>query len=169
MKEIIEKYDVDGFWVDGENWAALPCWCNLCRAEFTRRTGIGEIPLKKGDPHWEEWTAFHRDLFVEHVTKYTNVVHAQKPGCLVVSNWMYTLREPEPVKAPIDYLSGDFTYAWGADDAAVESRMIASRGMSWDLMAWGFARATEGSPYEFKTALHLSRSCQSRWPRAVAL
>jgi hypothetical protein len=61
------------------------------------------------------------------------------------------------VKAPIDYLSGDFTYAWGADDAAVESRMMANRGMSWDLMAWGFARAAEGSPYDFKTALHLEQ------------
>ncbi len=157
MKEIVQKYDVDGFWVDGENWAARPCWCNLCRAEFTKRTGIAEIPLKKGDPHWEEWTAFHRDLFVEHVTNYTNAVHALKPGCLVVSNWMYTLREPEPVKAPIDYLSGDFPYAWGADDAAAEGRMMDARGMSWDLMAWGFARASEDSPFNFKTALHLDQ------------
>jgi hypothetical protein len=48
MLEIIDKYDVDGFWVDGENWASLPCWCDLCKAEFTRRTGFKEIPTKKG-------------------------------------------------------------------------------------------------------------------------
>jgi hypothetical protein len=157
MKEIIDKYDVDGFWVDGENWAALPCWCDLCRAEFTRRTGIKEIPGKKGDPHWSEWLAFHRDLFVEHVTKYTNEVHARKPGCLVVSNWMYTLREPDAVKAPIDYLSGDFSFAWGADVAAVEGRVMDARDMSWDLMAWGFARTGESAPWVFKPALHLEQ------------
>jgi len=158
MLEIIEKYDVDGFWVDGDNWAARACWCDLCKAEFTKRTGIKEIPTKKDQPHWEEWMAFHRDLFVEHVTRYTNAVHARKPGCLVVSNWMYTLREPDAVKAPIDYLSGDFSPAWGADVAAIEGRVMDSREMSWDLMAWGFANAgVEGSPWTFKPALHLEQ------------
>ena len=118
---------------------------------------LRRFPSRKATRTGSEWTAFHRDLFVEHVTNYTNAVHALKPGCLVVSNWMYTLREPEPVKAPIDYLSGDFPYAWGADDAAAEGRMMDARGMSWDLMAWGFARASEDSPFNFKTALHLDQ------------
>ena len=158
MMEIIDKYDVDGFWVDGENWAALPCWCERCRAEFTRRTGISEIPTQKGQAHWEDWLAFHRDLFVEHVTKYTQAVHARKPGCLVVSNWMYTVREPDAVKAPIDYLSGDFSPSWGGDVAAFEGRLMDSRDMSWDLMAWGFTRVDKESlPWEFKPALHLEQ------------
>ncbi len=158
MLEIIDKYDVDGFWVDGDNWAARMCWCDLCKAEFIRRTGIKEIPTKSGQPHWDEWAAFHRDLFVEYVTKYTNTVHARKPGCLVVSNWMYTVREPDPVKAPIDYLSGDFSPAWGADVAALEGRVIDSREMSWDLMAWGFAKVSnDDTPYTFKPALHLEQ------------
>jgi alpha-L-fucosidase len=152
MMEIIDKYDVDGFWVDGENWAALPCWCDRCRAEFTRRTGIREIPTKKGQAHWEEWLAFHRDLFVEHVTKYTNAVHTRKPGCLVVSAWMYTSREPDAVTAPIDYLSGDFS---GAENAATEGRVMDSLDMSWDLMDWGFARA--GKPFVFKPAVQIEQ------------
>jgi hypothetical protein len=158
MLEIIDKYDVDGFWVDGENWAALPCWCDRCRAEFTRRTGIREIPTKKEQPHWDEWLAFHRDLFVEHVTKYTQAIHARKPGCLVVSNWMYTMREPEAVRAPVDYLSGDFSPTWGGDVAAIEGRLMDARQMSWDLMAWGFAKAGgEDHPWVFKPALHLEQ------------
>ena len=32
-----------------------------------------------------------------------------------------------------------------------------ARDMSWDLMAWGFARAEEGSPWVFKPALHLEQ------------
>jgi hypothetical protein len=158
MMEIIDTYDVNGFWVDGENWAALPCWCNLCRAEFSRRTGIREVPTDKGQPHWEEWLAFHRDLFVEHVTKYTNAIHARKPGCLVVSNWMYALHEPEAVNAPIDYLSGDIVPAWGVDRAAIEGRIMDARGMSWDLMAWGFTKAGgDDSALVFKPAVHLEQ------------
>jgi hypothetical protein len=61
---------------------------------------------------------------------------------------MYTLREPDPIKAPIDYLSGDFA---GAENSAIEGRVTDARDMSWDLMAWGFGRA--GKPLVFKSAL----------------
>ena len=158
MMEIIDTYDVDGFWVDGENWAARPCWCSLCKAEFTRRTGIHEIPTEKGQPHWDEWLAFHRDLFVEHVTKYTNAIHVRKPECQVVSNWMYSMYEPEAVKAPIDYLSGDIVPWSGVDLAAVQGRILDSRQMSWDLMAWGYIHADgNDSPLVFKPAVHLEQ------------
>jgi len=44
MLEIVDAYDVDGFWVDGENWVSKPCWCARCTAEFTRRTSIAKVP-----------------------------------------------------------------------------------------------------------------------------
>jgi alpha-L-fucosidase len=162
MREIIDTYDVDGFWVDGENWAAKPCWCERCRAEFTRRTGLATVPLEKSQANWDAWLAFHRELFLEHVRRYTEAVHARKPGCLVVSNWMYTLRQPEAIAAPIDYLSGDFSHSWGGDAAAIEGRVMDSRQKSWDLMAWGFTRADRlgGSPGwlgPFKPAVHLQQ------------
>lgn len=154
MLELVEKYDVDGFWVDGENWASAPCWCERCRREFTRRTGLQHIPLAAGEENWPQWLAFHRDLFTEHVTAYADAVHAVKPDCLICSNWMYTVRQPEAMAAPVDYLSGDFTPAWGADRAAAEGRVMDGRGLSWDLMAWGFVK-TEHAPWVMKTPLHL--------------
>jgi len=158
MLEIVEKYDVDGFWVDGENWASKPCWCDRCRAEFTRRTGSTAIPTAAGQPDWDAWLAFHRDLFVEHVTRYADAIHARKPACLVCSNWMYTVRQPDPITAPVDYLSGDYDWAWGANRAAVEGRVLDGRGKTWDLMAWGFTKTgTMGAnpPWAMKTATHL--------------
>lgn len=156
MLELVGKYDVDGFWVDGENWAMGPCWCERCRAEFSKRTGLSEIPMAAGETNWAEWLSFHRDLFTEHVTHYANAVHARKADCLICSNWMYTLRQPEPMTAPIDYISGDFTPAWGADRAAAEGRVMDGRGMTWDLMAWGFAKAEAAeTPWATKTATHL--------------
>jgi len=162
MLELIDKYDVDGFWVDGENWAARACWCERCTAEFTRRTGIQTIPHHKTDAYWQEWQAFHRDLFVEHVTKYTNAIHQRKPECMVCSNWMYTVRQPDPITAPVDYLSGDFDWCWGADRAAVEGRVLDCRNKTWDLMAWSFLKTgpmndidEQGTPWITKTPLHL--------------
>lgn len=160
MLELIEKYDVDGFWVDGENWGSKPCWCERCRAEFTRRTGTSEIPSAPEQPGWTEWLAFHRALFVEHVRRYCDAVHAAKPDCLMCSNWMYTTRQPDAVDAPVDYLSGDYTASWGADRAAIEGRLLDGRsgGISWDLMVWSFSwprGAGRSLVNAFKTATHL--------------
>lgn len=157
MLELVEKYDVDGFWVDGENWASGPCWCPRCKEEFTRRTGLSGIPQKAGDANWFGWLSFHRDLFTEHVTKYADAVHALRPECLICSNWMYTLRQPEPMTAHIDYISGDFTPAWGADRAAAEGRVMDGREITWDLMAWGFVKTEGNMPWVMKPAVHLNQ------------
>lgn len=157
MLELIDRYDVDGFWVDGENWASYPCWCDACRAGFTAATGIAEAPTEKGQPHWRDWCDYHRRLFIDYVTHYADAVHARKPACLICSNWMYTIRQPEPIEAPVDYLSGDFTPQWGADRAALEGRMLDSRQLTWDLMAWGFIHQPNQAPSETKPALHLQQ------------
>lgn len=154
LLEVIGNYDIDGMWIDGECWASLPCWCQRCKSEFTRRTGLGAIPLKAGEAHWEEWLAYQRSLFLEHVTEYTNAVHALKPNCMVCSNWMYSVRMPEEIAAPLDYLSGDFDPSFGPERASAEARFLAGRGKPWDLMAWSFLRTGE-QLWSFKTVPHL--------------
>src|SRR5690606_26734484 len=88
--------------------------------------------------------------------------HERKPGCLICSNWMYTMRQPDPIQAPVDYLSGDFDWAWGANRAAVEGRLLdcrrATTGLSWDLMAWAFTKTgpmQSVTPWVLKPAVHL--------------
>ncbi|MCK5863197.1 MAG: hypothetical protein KAH38_11980, partial [Candidatus Hydrogenedentes bacterium] len=154
LLEVVREYDIDGMWIDGENWASHPDWSNTIKAAFTERTGITEVPLKRSDPHWHEWLAFQRDLFTEHVTRYTEAVHALKPTCMVTSNWMYSVRQPEEPAAPIDYLSGDFNPSFGSERAMAEARFISSRGIPWDLMAWSFLKTGDGS-WTTKPAVHL--------------
>ncbi|MEI7834391.1 MAG: alpha-amylase family protein [bacterium] len=156
MLELIEKYDVDGFWVDGENWATKPCYCERCTGAFTAATGITVAPKSAEEPHWQVWSDFHRHLFEEHVRAYADAIHAKKPDCLVCSNWMYTIGQPSPITVPIDYISGDFTWRWSTADAELEGRFMDSRGLSWDLMAWGFTTAEpEMAGWTFKTAANL--------------
>ncbi len=162
MIELVEKYDVDGFWVDGENWASKPCYCDRCTAEYTRRTNNTTIPRSAEEDGWDAWLGFHRDLFVEHVTDYVHAIHQVKPTCMICSNWMYTMRQPDPIVAPVDYLSGDFDWTWGADRAAVEGRLLDSRGLPWDLMAWAFTKTgtmQDPPPWVMKSPLHLSQEC----------
>lgn len=151
LLELIEKYDVDGFWVDGENWATRACYCPRCTGAFTAETGISDIPTAADQPYWAEWAAFHRRAFEAHVQAYTDAVHARKPSCLVCSNWMYTVGQPAPITVPVDYLSGDFSWVWSTGDALLEGRFMDSRGLSWNLMAWGFTTGEPGmSGWTFK-------------------
>lgn len=154
LLEVVREYDIDGMWIDGENWASQPDWSDACKALFKERTGIETAPLKAGDPNWHTWLSFQRDLFTEHVTRYTEAVHALKPTCMVTSNWMYSVRQPEEPVAPIDYLSGDFDPSFGSERAMAEARFISSRGKPWDLMAWSFLQ-TNNQGWTFKTAVHL--------------
>jgi hypothetical protein len=154
LLEVVRDYDVDGMWIDGENWASKPCWCERCMKLFTERTEVTEIPKKGSDADWEKWLAFHRDLFTEHVTRYVHAVHALKPTCMVTSNWMYSVRQPEAMVAPIDYISGDFNPSFGAERACAEARFMDSRGKPWDLMAWSFLQ-TNNQGWTTKTTPHL--------------
>ena len=52
LLEIIDEYDVDGFWVDGDNWAVRDCYCTRCRKEFAARTGIPEVPSDAAHGDW---------------------------------------------------------------------------------------------------------------------
>jgi len=156
LLEVVEKYDIDGVWIDGENWASQPSWSDRCIEEFRRRTGIQEIPRKAGDPHWAEWLAFHRQLFGEHVVAYTDALHARKPSLAVCSNWMYSHMQPEPIAAPVDYLSGDFSPSFGAEQVRFAARFLASRNKPWDLMAWAFLR-TGDQQWTMKPAVHLDQ------------
>jgi hypothetical protein len=150
--EIIDRYDVDGFWIDGENWTSLPCYCDRCTSEFVRWSGISNVPVQKGEEGWNEWLAFSRRNFEEHVRKVANAVHKRKPSCTVCSNWMYTVRQPDEPEVPVDYLSGDFDWIWSTGRAWPEARFMDNRGLSWDLMAWGFTSYGPMKNWVFKSA-----------------
>jgi hypothetical protein len=157
LKEVIDWYGINGAWVDGECWAAAPDWSEWTTKLYSEQTGITDIPKQPGDPHWDEYMAFNRDRFVEHIKRYGDAIHAHDPAFSICSNWAYTIRMPDEIKAPVDRLSGDFTWAFGIDSAALEGKFMDSRGLPWDLMAWGF---TSGGPMDkakwtTKSAEHL--------------
>ena len=143
LLELVNDYNVDGFWIDGDAWGFRGCWCPKCRAEFTRRTGIREIPLKAGDPHHDEWWQFQYESAMENIRKYIDAVHSANPNVKICSNWLDTIKYPLWGKAAdlkLDWLSGDTSASFPMDSRPVnlrsETLWIANRGKSWDLMSW---------------------------------
>lgn len=95
MKELVERYGVDGFWIDGDLWAVAPCYCRKCTKAFNEQTGL-EPPVDVEDEHWPAWWLFTLRSFEEYVTRYCDAVHKHMPGVKVCSNWLQTFRNPGP-------------------------------------------------------------------------
>lgn len=145
MLEVIERYQVDGFWVDGDCWATVVDYCEMAKARFREATGQREPPTQPGEPYWLEWLTVHRDQFFAYVAQWVHAVREQAPGagCEVCSNWLYSTHAPEPVKVAMDFASGDFSPGNAVNSARLEARYLSNAGLPWDLMAWAFVNAPQ--------------------------
>ncbi|MFO0959568.1 MAG: alpha-amylase family protein [Isosphaeraceae bacterium] len=154
LRELAGVYGVDGAWVDGDCWAAVADYSPAALAAFREATGIEQAPRKPGDPHWRAFLDFQRDAFRRYLCRDIAAVKATNPGFQYCSNWAFTDHMPEPVAAPVDFLSGDFSPEDSVNSARLSGRFLARQGKPWDLMAWGFATKPTR---QHKTAVQLQR------------
>jgi len=154
LKEVAAKYDLDGVWADGDCWAAQLDWSPRALSAWTTETGYEDAPKDRTDPRWLDWKMFHRRAFERYLSHWIDALHAADPALQLTSNWMYTSFAPKPVEARLDFLSGDYSPSLSVDRARVEARYLASTGMPWDLMAWGFDKG-QGLNWSIKPAGHL--------------
>ena len=154
MMELIDRYGVDGFWVDGEIWAVEPCYCQRCASAFKEATGIARPPKDESSPNWPAWWWFTMEGFEHYVTRYCEHIHQRRPHVLVCSNWLQTFRHPGEPRVPTDWISGDNTNSFGLDAGRCEARFISTRGKPWDIMIWSFysghGMSDRTSPWTFK-------------------
>lgn len=157
LKQLIEDYDVDGFWFDADVWHSLPSYSENYVRAFAKATGIEVPPMSAADPGWAEWVRFHGEVYEERARRIIAFIKELKPECNVWINWAYTYRMPLPISAPVDGLSGDFPFKCGPESIALETRYTATRGLPWNMMAWTFSSYRPfGQPPPEKTpyALH---------------
>ena len=154
LRELAGVYGIDGAWVDGECWGSVPDYSPAAIAAFQKATGIQNVPLKPGQPHWFEFLQFHRESFRQYLRHYISEVKKTNPQFELCSNWAFTDHMAEPVSAPVAFLSGDYSPEDSVNSARLSARYLAHQGMSWDLMAWSFATKPERKQ---KTAIQLQR------------
>jgi hypothetical protein len=156
LRELAGDYGVDGVWVDGECWATVPDYGDAAVQAFRAATGFTVVPRKPGDAHWFEWMGFHREAFRKYLRHYLVEVKRTHPKFDIASNWAFSDHMPEPVSAPVAFLSGDFSPQNSVNSARFSARCLANQGVPWDLMAWSFANVKDG-PRQNKSALQLQR------------
>ena len=154
MLELIDRYGVDGFWVDGDIWAVDPCYCQRCTSAFKEASGIAHPPTDEADQNWAAWWWFTMEGFEHYVTRYCDAIHRRRPGVLLCSNWLQTFQHPGEPRVPTDWISGDNTPTFGLDKCRCEARFISTRGKPWDIMIWSFysshGMGDKASPWTFK-------------------
>lgn len=138
LKEAIEKYGIDGAWIDGECWATNPDYSAAAARAFREKTGMEKPPQVPTDPGWNEWLEFNREQFRRYLKHYLDAIHAFRPGFEIASNWLYTTYVPERPELPVDFISGDYLGDACISRARLEARYLSQVGRPWDLMAWGF-------------------------------
>lgn len=139
LREIAGEYGLDGVWIDGDCWAAVPDYRPEALAAFTAATGVTVAPRKRGDPHWQEFLAFHREAFRRYLRTTVDTMKRSHPDFQVCSNWAFSDHMPEPVSADVAFLSGDYSPGDSVNSARLAGRFLAQQGRPWDLMAWSFA------------------------------
>jgi len=157
LKELSSEYHVDGAWVDGECWAVEPDYSEKAIQEWTKRTGLKDVPRKKDDPNFPQYMEYMRSLFRDHMNKYIDAIHAFDPNFQITSNWAYSSLMPEKVEANVDFLSGDVTPQNGVFRSAFEARCLAPQGKPWDLMGWGFSWNGGKMPMSDKSVIQLKQ------------
>jgi hypothetical protein len=154
LRELAGDYGVDGVWVDGECWASVPDYGAAALAGFRKATGITTVPRKPGEPHWFEFLQFNREMFRKYLRHYIVEVKKTHPRFQICSNWAFTDHMAEPVSAPVDFLSGDYSPQDSVNSARLSARYLARQGKPWDLMAWSFSTKPTRAQ---KTAVQLQR------------
>ena len=157
LRELVDVYGIDGAWIDGECWAAKHDYSPAVVERFRAATGVAEVPRKPGDPHWFEWTEFNRQGFRDYVRHYADALHAHAPAFQLTSNWAFSDHMPEPVRLPLDFLSGDFSLNDSVNSARLAGRCLAGQGVPWDLMAWSFGGRFDEAAWTQKSVPQLQR------------
>jgi hypothetical protein len=157
LKELVDQYDVDGVWVDGECWGLTLDYSRHAQREWYKATGLRCIPQKPGDKNYERFRDFMRDGFRKYLAHYVAEMHRYKPGFEIASNWAYSGHMPEAVTIDVDFISGDFTPQNAFNSARLEARIMAGQGKPWDLMAWSFNSRWAERGRSTKTSVQLQQ------------
>jgi Beta-galactosidase trimerisation domain len=86
LKELLDKYDFDGFWFDGGILNHDECGCAVCRKAFETETSM-KFPTSADRDHsqsnYRRWMEWRLPRHERHYDEIVNYVRAIKPTCTV--------------------------------------------------------------------------------------
>jgi len=132
LRELIEDYDPEGIWVDGDGGF---CYCERCRERFRSETGCKEQwdDIRQRPDLEPSYIRFYEQVIYEWQSRFRQHVAALKPGCVYITS----------STRPWATEYGESPYAW-----LMIERHLPSRGSIHDLAALTRFYATSELPLE---------------------
>ena len=144
IEEIIQRYQPEGLWFDGD-WQIPPvCYCDNCKAAWKQATGQAAPPTDTSDANWQRWARLEEQRRGEYKQKLAAAIHRANPKCCYVSNWSWAISQRNPNTAPqfADVLTGDV--GAGSSRGALAALRFASL----------FLSAQEHTPHDVMSAIY---------------
>ena len=161
ISELVEKYEIDGVWIDGDCWASVADYREETLAAFEKETGIclhGQKPASPLDPYYHEYINYNRDLFRRYAKHYVDMLHKKYPDLQIASNWMFSDMMPEEVSVDIDFISGDTTPFDSVNTMRYAARYLTQQNRPWDIM--GMAMRYNGEHKMDLLTVHVTQVMQ---------
>ncbi len=147
MKEIIERYEPDGFFIDiiNQQFMQSVCRCKYCRESYAKDVG-GEIPENDNDPKafaYRKWTNEFLESFIHKLYSYVQRV---RPEVTLINNYTWMMRYPVTPPPFVKHITWDTpvpevgNFAW---NFSLEARYLTSLpDITWSCMntrgnTWG--------------------------------
>lgn len=134
--ESLQKYDLDGFWVDGSRWAnaaRFGCACGYCRRRFEAEEGLA-FPEK---PDWHDeafrrWVSWRYRSFMEFWGRVAGRLRREVPHAKVVINHLHRLGGAWQTAIPIDHYAAEVAVGTEAADSPFDSAFHARLVRAYD-------------------------------------
>jgi len=146
LRELSERYDFDGFWLDCFAWWArvIPCYCAVCRAKYDEDTGSSlPNPDDKASPAWRRYLQWRRRLHTLILHELIDTIRTAKATLTITHNGTGCNFEPYTDLAfsdADDYVSHEFHYNDGYGNLALCCRKneALKPGVPFEVETWRF-------------------------------
>ena len=166
MKEILSRYDIDGFFVDifFHQYFHAQCRCRWCRELFDREVG-GPIPNNDDHPRafaYRKWLNRHMEARMDSVYQALNTA---QPGLVLLNNWAWMSQYPVTPPPYVQHLTFDTPvprsgglYSWAF---SMEARYLATLSKVRPQLTWSVmnTRMTTWGVYDLREPEALLQEC----------
>ncbi|MFC1607814.1 beta-galactosidase trimerization domain-containing protein [Candidatus Latescibacterota bacterium] len=130
MKEIVDLYDVDGFFLDIvlQQYFQMNCYCPCCRDLYEKEIG-GKLPTDASDPNVYALRRLKNKILETLMDDYNRELMAQKPELAIITNYAWMTRYPVTPPKYIQHITWDTptpkhgNYSW---NFSFEGRYLAT-------------------------------------------
>jgi hypothetical protein len=132
LQEVIDRYDPDGFFFDGDFWTLHDSWHPATVSYFEAQTGL-RAPTDFGHPHFAEFREFTYGSYQDYVRKLAAFFHSQRRRVNWTINGAYSFRDPSDIPEGIIRTTVDMPPFFGLVESYVEAHFAQLRSSEFDI------------------------------------